>query len=996
MFSARARYRRLIQLLAGALLTAASFGSATAQADTLDDVLNAMVTYGGLDPAIVDAREMIDCVVKHGGDATACFNIQTEAEKQAGKAAQAWMPDDPKVRAVVDLVGAVDQGRWFTVIDLAGFDILLPLICDNALRAGGPVGKWICSGPFQSITKEFAAPVVREAFSILVSGDSAIEKIFRLITLVASVERACALIPFDFPGKDEACSVLGQLIAEIGGAFVEAGKYGAKLVVEGTDAVEDLLLGSDAHMSYDAYYGRYWLPWMHKSVSLCLGSGCAGVGKLHDSIWDRCVDYFDNHNQYKSTAKKTCTDLRNRYEKAHQLLVTAISRGAQSYTGELRPGARSWAVTEYGKHDSAALRSHFLTLCETELAQGYPLGEWKPEWCSGFASSSNPLIQSMHPYCLEAVNERGVNPTAWRQACSGAVPAFEQMLSEERSNLDARIAEMTSAGCKVPAGWSASQGLRFECSTYAGYDLCHQAIVAGANSICRIDRAAADLARAKEIQAYLGSRRCTREGTRVHCTRPWKRAQCEQLSRATPRLQASKSTLSCTAETAEYDPIAAESAALVGKLNTVIARGGNSAQCQQLEDGAKIRCLRMDVLQQRLEADASLERSPCPADLDFDGADRSCLLIPEGFLGFAQPASVTAAKPVPPMPPQSSAEPRFRGSEGELTRATDIAPAAGTDRPAPEPVGERAALPTAATPLGAPPNPCALDVRYYVPETPILLANSGTPQAGDQVQIQCRFSIRTSRLEWPRCEDADRRSMALIARSQASAGRFSGIVSIDGNTVGVASSPTDGGEFERTSLWSFKEPGQHEVRCAVDNALRYAVREAPVYLETGLALEVQAQAGSWQYRRFEPAGSRTVEHAPVELQATPVFGADGPRLTGAAPSPGPATTLASARSALNAAAALECTYQPGPGTDQARIYTVSVRNLSAEPLGPGAVSFRFGFSGRHAALPVTLQGSLSAALAPGATARVLEGANAARLPAEPSSCQATLVGSGSP
>ena len=49
----------------------------------LDDVLKVLEKYGGLDPAIRDSRKMLDCVVKNNGNPGPCFNIATEAEKQA-------------------------------------------------------------------------------------------------------------------------------------------------------------------------------------------------------------------------------------------------------------------------------------------------------------------------------------------------------------------------------------------------------------------------------------------------------------------------------------------------------------------------------------------------------------------------------------------------------------------------------------------------------------------------------------------------------------------------------------------------------------------------------------------------------------------------------------------------------------------------------------------------------------------------------------------------
>lgn len=804
------------------LIAVAGIGLAprTATADTLDDVINVMVKYGVIDPAIADAREMLRCLVAHNGDAGACFNIPTEAEKQAGASAAKFMPDDPKVRSVVDLVLAATQEQWLTVIEIAGVQIMLPLLCDFSTAATGPVGKWVCKGPFKTVVVEgFAEPVAKEVFSVLASDDSSIEKLFQLVTLVGNVDLACDLIPLDFPGKTETCGLLGQIIAEIGGVFVDAGKHGAKLVVSTADEVENLVFGDDSHMPYDRYYGLYWLPWLHKSVDLCISHGCQGIGQLNERIWDACVDYFDSHNQYRSTAKKTCDDMRDkRYHKTYTLLAEAITTGAKSYARKLRAGAQAWAITEYGRNNQSAIRAHFLTLCETELEQGYPLTTGNPGMCNAYKQNQNPLIAGLYESCMQQVAQQQVTPTAWHNACRKAEPDFIALLQDEQQALQTGLEDLVTRGCRPRNGWTAAQGLRLRCETYPGFDECLKLMVVSAGSICSVDRNKADAARARKIYDYLGAKRCSLSGTEILCHRPWKYAQCKQLVQKTQGIQTSKSALTCKEESADYYRIAFANQALIEELNGPVARGGQGAACSWIEDKAKIKCLRTDNLKARIGAKPDLNRPACGSDPDYDGSDTSCYLLPYDLKASPKPQTAIVA---PPSHAPPSATPAATMRNARTMTAT--------------------------------PNTCQYEATYYVPQPPVIETSSPNYQAGDQVQIRCEFTKRTRKLEWAQCNDTARNAISMLKLSQESGSRYSGLFVIDGARVGVTSSPADGGDFGGSALWTFNEAGVHRVACHVDNGLRPAEEDSPVYLESRVELEVGGATGERRFRRFDPA-----------------------------------------------------------------------------------------------------------------------------------------------
>jgi hypothetical protein len=922
-------------LLSLLVFCALSFAPAAQADDVLDEVLAVMAKYGGLDQAILDAKEMVSCLVANNGNANACFNIPTEAEKQAGKAAVKFMPDDPKIQALVKLVSAVQKEQWLKVVEIAGLDILAQFICENTARAGGPVGSWFCSGPFKEVVAGYAKPIAEEAFRLLNGGSLNLGKLFELVALLADLDLACKLIPDEIPGVGEACSVLGKIIAEIGGVFVDAAKYGAKIVVSTADDVEDIIFGSDAHMPYDKYYGLYWLPWLHKSVNLCITNNCAGTGQLNERIWNDCVDYFDAHNQYRDTAKKTCDDMRDkRYLKTYDLLSKAILNGARAYVDAIRAGAKAWAITEYGKNNDAGIRSNFLTLCETELEQGYPLSSGNAAMCNAYKQPgtgfNKVLYDALYDNCVAEVAAQQVSPTAWRNACKKAEPDFVLMLKGEQQALQSNIAALVSESCAPPQGWSSQQGLRFQCQTYSGYDHCLKVMVVGANSICSVDRNKADAARAKEILGYLGTTRCSLSGNEVLCRRPWKHTQCNQLIKVTPAVQLSKTTLSCKEDSSDYYKIAFANEALIKELNHPIARSGQGPQCSWIEDKAKISCLRVDVLEKQLAAKPELQRPECKYDPNYNGSDVSCYL---------KPYNKNAA-------PQDNA----------ASESSTIVPAVQ------QPVGAQ-----------APPNPCRMSVSYYVPQAPIVSAIASRILVNDQFQIQCSFKKVTREVEWPQCDDTARTSMQILDVSKRSGSRYSGVVAIDGNTVGVSSSPEDGSDFASTKTWKFENPGAHDVSCQVDNAFYHVTEGAPTFLNAGVSFDVSARTDGLTYRRFEPESASTLTVRPLSSEAAPIARDGRFRvLQNEEPTAARSESTSVRRSQGDIKTTLQCTHtSAGDQKRGQRNFEVWAENTSAKVLDSGrTIAWRVYGSGALDKWPLEGTYSLPAALPIGAKTMV--------------------------
>lgn len=135
---ARGCWRRAALRIAAALAFMFA-GAASARADTVDTILDYLAKAGVIDSAIKDAKPLIECLVKHNGNANACVNVKSLAEQQGKAAAQKFVPDDPKIQGAFQVVQGVRKGDWVRVVEVAGVKVLLPLACDLGLATTGPL-----------------------------------------------------------------------------------------------------------------------------------------------------------------------------------------------------------------------------------------------------------------------------------------------------------------------------------------------------------------------------------------------------------------------------------------------------------------------------------------------------------------------------------------------------------------------------------------------------------------------------------------------------------------------------------------------------------------------------------------------------------------------------------------------------------------------------------------------------------------------------------------
>ena len=458
---------------------------APAHADTVDKILGYLAKAGVIDPALKDAKPLIDCLVKNNGNANACVNVKSLAEQQGKPAAQQFVPDDPKIQGAFQVVHAVQKGDWVRVVEVAGVKVLLPLACDLGLATTGPLKGFVCKDAMKKIVAKVAEPAVRELLAVLATGDPA-KIVWKAITLAGSVDLACALLP-DFPGKDVPCSVFGKALAEIGGLFVDGAKWGGKIVVDLSDGAENFFFGDDSHMPYDKYYALYWLPWLHYGTTECMKDpkGCGGLPAQNQLIRERCVDYFDSHNQYRKTAKKTCDNMRyNRLTPAARAMAKAMEGAAEAQALQMRPFARTWVVEAVPEAFTLARKQTFDSGCQIALRKEFPLPEADPARCEMIKKS--PLYKSFkagfdkaYASCTSDAKKQSPSPSAHAAACNQARHTLEKVVEEENATLLTAMQRLVALGCKTPAGWMAAQGPRFECKGKLAYENCRAALKAG-------------------------------------------------------------------------------------------------------------------------------------------------------------------------------------------------------------------------------------------------------------------------------------------------------------------------------------------------------------------------------------------------------------------------------------------------------------------------------------------------------------------------------------
>lgn len=626
------------------LLGVAALQPAHAAVDpTLKTLVSIVATALG-EPALNDALPLIDCVIKSGP--AACVNVPGIAESEGKQAAKKFIPTDPLIASAVDIIQAAYAEDWIKVLELTGTDILLQVACKAGLSGGGPVKNFICGGVFKEVSS-LAKPLLKQVLITVKNPTPG-----NLLGLVAVIDPAlaCKVVP-DFPGKDEICGPLGEVIklaVEVGKEAVKAGKEAGEFLLQiggalaggAGGAAKDLCKGvglcggsaSVTQINADQYYKYFLFPLIHDRVLARLTSGQQNLGHDKASL-DKCLKY------YVIDVFSACKISGERLHKEADVLAQAFAAAPGPYfEASAKPLVNTFAVEGYGKNKASGYTQFVNTVCVTNMRKTFP------------------IVEPTKPG----------STTAWAYACAKVGGLFYQAYTQAEQKLAYTLQQLVAAGCVPPKGWVASQGIKLECDSYPGYQKCLTALAAGAEKKhCSVNQKKADEKLAQEIAKQLGAKRCSAQGLAVQCSRPWKKDKCVTL-----RAQANpKSAVSCKLIGQVAFALAGKQAQDilntlngVKKVGTVQKPGGPVEElvmaplkkvCSHTFDPLTIVCPGYA----NAPADAGVSLPGCAPDPNQDGADAPCFngplsskLAPKEVPVGEMPALLLIPKPNAPLP----------------------------------------------------------------------------------------------------------------------------------------------------------------------------------------------------------------------------------------------------------------------------------------------------------------------------------------------------------
>jgi hypothetical protein len=686
--------RHLLRSMMLALLLALASFRAAAIDKTVDTILDIVIQE--LSPELAPAKPLVVCMID-GGNAVSCTKSfgagYVDQVKGEAKKSLPVDPGGPEVKLVLDIVMAAKDEKWDVVIGKGGPYVARAVICAVFVPPG--VKSFGC--PVIGYVIEHHAGSVKQALTYLTTGD--IPGLVKFLGAQFGPEIVCQIIPSSAlpAGASElkalGCSVLGEILA---GAKKIADEL-AGAAVKGADAVENLLFGDDSHMPYDKYYGLYWQPWYHYGTWLCLTQNCTGLGSLNASVGDPCVEYFDSHNQYKSTAEKTCGDMRNKFDKEVKSFKAAMAAAGEVHKQEANALAKQQAVNDwYQALNVAGRKKAFAAKCEGGMKNRFPFSDPNPGACEFIKKSPayknkafQPLLDKHYKKCMASAAKQMPSPTAWAQVCLGPADKFAADYAAAKKDVDNTVKMLEGLGCKkVQKSMATEPGL--SCATFPGYDVCKSAY---AGQIpCSLDNNKADTTLADQILKLLGSKRCKihdevktvpcpkKDGTvgtcplhekNILCSRPWKIDLCDSLLGQLAGKSGVSTTVKCKGDAAgleAFSKLEGQASAIIGKLNgsagvigtkeglgDAKAKGfAGTGACKTTWDPLAIQCPGGELL-----GHPEVILPACLPDPKQDGADAPCLVdkpaaakIPApGKLEIYQgPLQGGGAKALPPPP----------------------------------------------------------------------------------------------------------------------------------------------------------------------------------------------------------------------------------------------------------------------------------------------------------------------------------------------------------
>lgn len=612
----------------------------TARADALDDVLQVLSTAGVIDPAVVEAKPMIQCLINGG--------VVDQCASYAADKAQGLVPNDPKIQKVVGVFHAVQAQDWLKVFLLAGEQVVCSLV------PGGAIKDLFCGEIFA-----VAKPVITSAYGAVRDGD-----ILKLVSILG-VEYACDLLP-DVSGASHLCGVLGDIVGGV-----------AKGVTEAVGAVGSLaedIAGQTQHMSVEDYYLTQWRGWLQYAVIKQLRTGTPAY--LYAGMYGGtpCVEYFDSHKMSESSAEKVCAIMKQRFlEEVSEAVKVFQAFPSTFIAGAAAPRMPGWASAYYDAIEaSAASVSKDANPPGSWIKLYYPKAPEPYQSLLKQCLSHKPVVLPKLPSANEGLSaaDRENLGTAVGWACTRVSQLLALSLPQQKKKLTSVIPQVAALGCtKI----TPTPALHYSCPTYAAFHKCTAIYPSGdtaSERFCWVDSTKADLALAQDALEQLGTKRCAivpqpgNPAIKLQCTRPWKQTHCNSVVAAGSAGAPLPSNVKClVVPDRMYIAGKQQAQSIIKSMNTKPTGGGyidpktgttqstamiTGAKCQAPADGLwdplRISCQDPDA---RKELNAKL--SACAVDSAKDGADSPCYDGPLSRQGGENQPAVAQAK-VPSLP----------------------------------------------------------------------------------------------------------------------------------------------------------------------------------------------------------------------------------------------------------------------------------------------------------------------------------------------------------
>lgn len=461
------RYR----LLTGLFLLAAAPAHAE---DLLDYVIQA------IDPTLQPARPVIECLA---GGGTAEYCTWQVAQQQAGGALPIG-PKDDRVQLAAKVFKAAADEKWLEVLNVGGVLVAKSVSC-AMLPVQGPLKAPACNVVGWVISNN--AATLDKAWEAMTGPDW-----WALVDLLGAA--ACELIPAEGSAayaKDVLCGPLAIVLAQV----KEWANAVGNAAVAGFDAVENLVFGDDSHMPYDTYYALYWRPWYHYSTAQ-IWQG-QGLGPAVESVQDRCVDYFDSHNQYRSTARKTCRNMKSKFDREVKGFADALPVAVDGYFATVaEPAIRAFARNAFGKPAQKKPQGEdlFVSNCAFQIRARFPFPEPDELACDLLAARAkaqppgglvnlSALFQAQADTCYSHVKQQTLDPTVWQMACDEMRARYGQRFAGETLKVMKIVGDLKGEGCKLIDPEQAGK-LLLECATPGARAKCMEALIPDGRKYC--------------------------------------------------------------------------------------------------------------------------------------------------------------------------------------------------------------------------------------------------------------------------------------------------------------------------------------------------------------------------------------------------------------------------------------------------------------------------------------------------------------------------------